>query len=355
VDEIAEVVERDKAKWFIFVDSIEKGNKIEKSLQEKGIDSVFINAVSKKDRELSGTVQMISTRERYEQRVLIATSVMDNGISIKDFGLRKFIIMAVTKEQFIQMLGRKRLSSDTEKLEVYLLLREKEYFRKLLVECKKRQRFISEAEKSNFQMDIGLVLEKILESNEFYQCARNICFVKQGSLMFSDLAIAQYGYLYDYYEGMLESFEKEGGNAFLRKQLEWLGRENIEEEIKRLTKTVEDRICKIIDEYKGRSLSKDDNDEMREKIRAYLCQALECLGHNESRAQDIKNLIREFKKKSNGEPRPISKENFNKTMEILNLGYHMTKPSQSEFLIADKDLGQGAEQERETDKKPSEE
>ena len=47
------------------------------------------------------------------------------------------------------------------------------------------------------ELDISLVLEKILESNEFYQCAKNICFVKQDSLMFSDLAIAQYDYLYN--------------------------------------------------------------------------------------------------------------------------------------------------------------
>ena len=58
VDEISELVEKDKEKWIIFVDSIEKGKKIEKALQEKEIDSAFIMAESKKDRELLGTVQM---------------------------------------------------------------------------------------------------------------------------------------------------------------------------------------------------------------------------------------------------------------------------------------------------------
>ena len=116
IEEITELVEKDKSKWLIFVDNIEKGKTIEKSLKKEEIDVAFITAESKKDRELLGIVQKINTREKYEQRVLIATSVMDNGISIKDLDLRKLIIMAMTREQFIQMLGRKRVTSDMQKL-----------------------------------------------------------------------------------------------------------------------------------------------------------------------------------------------------------------------------------------------
>lgn len=350
VDEITELVEKDRSKWLIFVDSIEKGKAIEKALRKKGIDVAFITAESKKDRELLRTVHQVRTREKYEQKVLIATSVMDNGISIKDFDLRKLIIMAVTREQFIQMLGRKRMVSDTEKLEVHLLLREKEYFRKLLAACEKRQKFISDAEKNNFQVDISQMLEEILESDVFYQWAKNFCYVSQGTVDFSKLAIVQCDYLCRYYKRIVEKFEKEGSTAFLGEQLEWLGHENVEKEIKELTKTLSDRISEIIDEYKGRELSREDNDEMREKARGYICQALGCHEHNESNSEDVKKLIGEFKKKSNDEPRPISEGNFNKTMEILNLGYQMIKSNRSLFLISDKDLGQESEQEKENDK-----
>lgn len=308
-EEIVELVETDNAKWLIFVDSIEKGRKIEALLKEKAIDVAFITAESKRDEELFGMVQKIGTKEKYEQKVLIATSVMDNGISIKDFELRKLIIMAVTKEQFIQMLGRKRLSSDSEKLKLFILLREKEDFRKLLAECKKRIRFISEFQEDSFRWRNGQLLERILESTACYQCAKNVCLVRQGSLALSDLAIAQYDYLYGYYQRVIERFEKEGGSAFLKEQLEWMGRENAEE-IKNLTKTLSDRICIIIDEYKDRDLNREDNDEMREKIRGYICQALECYEHNDRTSEDVKKLIAEFKKKSNDEPRPISEGNL---------------------------------------------
>lgn len=353
IEEIVESVEADNGKWLIFVDSIEKGRKMEVLLKEKGVDVAFITAESKRDEELFGMVKKIGTKEKYEQRVLIATSVMDNGISIKDLELRKLIIMAVTKEQFIQMLGRKRLSSNSEKLKLYILVREKEDFRKLLEECKKRIRFISEFQDDNFQRSYSRLLERMLESSACYQCAKNVCLVRQDSLAFSDLAIAQYDYLYGYYQRIFERFEKEGGSAFLREQLEWMGRENLEE-IKDLTKTLSDRICEIIDEYKGRELSRKDNDEMREKARGYICQALECCEHKESSSGDVKKLIGEIKKKSKDQPRPISEGNFNKIMELLNLGYQMTKSNRSLFWISDKDLGQEPEKEKRNDKNLSE-
>lgn len=337
IEEITELVEKDKSKWLIFVDNIEKGKTIEKSLKKEEIDVAFITAESKKDRELLGIVQKINTREKYEQRVLIATSVMDNGISIKDLDLRKLIIMAMTREQFIQMLGRKRVTSDMEKLEVYILLREKECFRKCLVECEKRQRFISEAEKYNFQMDISVVLEQILESNVFLQCVKNICYVDQRKVVFSKLAIAQYDYLYKYYKGMVERFEKEGGTAFLREQFEWLGRKEAEQEIKELTKTLLDQITKIIEEYKNRELNAEENKEMRERIKSYISQVIGCCADHESYPdEEIKSIMKELGKPSN--ERTLSNKNFNKIMEILNLNYQMTKPNRSSFLISDKNI-----------------
>ena len=39
---------------------------------------------------------------------MIATAVMDNGVSFHDTALRNMVIFADTKEEFIQMLGRKR-------------------------------------------------------------------------------------------------------------------------------------------------------------------------------------------------------------------------------------------------------
>lgn len=355
IEEITELVEKDKSKWLIFVDNIEKGKTIEKSLQKKEIDVAFITAESKKDRELLGIVQKVNTIEKYEQRVLIATSVMDNGISIKDFDLRKFIIMAVTQEQFIQMLGRKRMISDTEKLKVYLLLREKEYFRKLFAECKKRQRFISEFEKKyNFKVDNSLLLKKILESNVFYQCAKNICYMSEGTVKFSDLAIEQCDHLCEYYEKMIKQFEEEGGEAFLRQQLKWLGCENIEEEISELTKTLFDEICEIIDEYKNRELNVKENEEMRERVRFYICQALECCADHEGYSnEEIKNIIKELNKSS--KKRPLSDNNFNKITGMLKLSYQMTKLNNNSYLISDKNLEEEMEKDTKLDKNSLEE
>lgn len=354
IEEISELVEKDKSKWLIFVDSIGTGETIDKSLREKKIDSVFITAETKKDRELSGIIQKVRIREKYEQRVLIATSVMDNGISLKDYELRKLIIMAVTKEQFIQMLGRKRMTLKTEKLEVYLLMREKEYFRKLCSECEERQRFISEAEKEDYLVNTSWMLGKILESKVFYQCAKNFCYVSQGMAAFSKLAIAQCDYLYEYYCRMVEKFEKEEGTAFLREQFKWLERKEAEEEIKELTKTVLDNICEIIEKYKGKELKKEESEELRDKVRWDIRQLLECRTYDkECLESKRKNMIEDLKKSS--KDKPFSEKKFNMAMELLNLNYRMTKPNRGTFLISDKNLEQRSEQEKETANSSSEE
>ncbi len=49
---------------------------------------------------------------------------MDNGISLEDEYLRNIVIMADTKETFIQMLGRKRIKNNNEKLNLYILKRD---------------------------------------------------------------------------------------------------------------------------------------------------------------------------------------------------------------------------------------
>lgn len=53
--------------------------------------------------------------EKFNETVLIATSVLDCGVNIHDDAVRDIVIFADDPTAFMQMLGRKRLSNDREK------------------------------------------------------------------------------------------------------------------------------------------------------------------------------------------------------------------------------------------------
>ena len=110
-------------KWLIFVESKKRGEDLLKQLKNSGCNGVvFITAENKKSHgtEEGAAFQSIVKNEAFQQRVLIATKVLDNGINIKDSALRHLVIDAFDETTFLQMLGRKRRLNAEERLHLYL-------------------------------------------------------------------------------------------------------------------------------------------------------------------------------------------------------------------------------------------
>jgi len=252
-EDITQHIESEGRKWLIFVDSIKKGQEIDRLLNDAEIDSKFIDAKSRNCDELSETVNSIVKLEKYEQQVIVATSVMDNGISIKDMELRNIIIMADVPEEFIQMLGRKRRFSDSEKLDVYILRRTQGEFEKRRKEVENHIEFIE-----HFLQHRERILESIMRYRLSYEYARDTCFVKQGKLELNQLAAEQFDYLLEHYEKIINRFENDGGNAFILEQMEWLKVENAEELSRSLTMSLKEKICEVLDKYINKDLKNLD-------------------------------------------------------------------------------------------------
>ena len=323
-EDITQHIESEGRKWLIFVDSIKKGQEIDRLLNDAEIDSKFIDAKSRNCDELSETVNSIVKLEKYEQQVIVATSVMDNGISIKDMELRNIIIMADVPEEFIQMLGRKRRFSDSEKLDVYILRRTQGEFEKRRKEVENHIEFIE-----HFLQHRERILESIMRYRLSYEYARDTCFVKQGKLELNQLAAEQFDYLLEHYEKIINRFENDGGNAFILEQMEWLKVENAEELSRSLTMSLKEKICEVLDKYINKDLTVEEKIEMRELIRWDLKKCLEsCAKRNE---EGVRRHIKDMGKKSNAE-KTFSDKRFNAIMEVLEFEYRMKK-SKSQLYI----------------------
>lgn len=104
----------DQDKWLIFVSEKEAGKQLKKSLGKDLADYIDADSPPKYIAELS-------RRQFFDKKVLISTSVIDNGISIQDSKLKNIVIDTTDRIQLIQMLGRKRLAAN-EQITLYVKL-----------------------------------------------------------------------------------------------------------------------------------------------------------------------------------------------------------------------------------------
>lgn len=125
-------------KWLIFVESKQAGETLRDMLcQDKdrqcqdndgqcqgGKNAVtFISTENRRSRFTCAgkAFQEIAKRQRFPCRILIATKVLDNGVSLHDPRLKHIAIDSLEKTEFMQMLGRKRFEpSANESVNLYL-------------------------------------------------------------------------------------------------------------------------------------------------------------------------------------------------------------------------------------------
>lgn len=149
-EEILEnLISKDKGssdKWLIFVDRISDGEKLKNDFDKILKDeTIFIDARYERDGDANESVMLLKEREYVNKKVLIATSVLDNGVSIKDRQLRNIVLFCDTREQFIQMLGRKR--PDEQILNVYICKQTQQHFNNRYRQVKRNLDFYYNNEK----------------------------------------------------------------------------------------------------------------------------------------------------------------------------------------------------------------
>lgn len=106
-------------KWLIFVKSIEEGVRLQFSLKSICGDSVcFLDAENKRSSENEAVYQSLVKNCTFDCRVLIATTVIYNGINVKDSQVKHIVVPFTTVSVMKQLIGRKRMG-EGEKVKVY--------------------------------------------------------------------------------------------------------------------------------------------------------------------------------------------------------------------------------------------
>ena len=126
-EQLVEVIQRSEDKWIIFTNT--GGSALATKLNQEGVSAVFLSREeTEADEEKTRVYDHIIKNETTDRKVLISTSLLDNGINISNAPLKnakdKVLNIAIDsfdRTQFIQMLGRIR----TEKgVPVHLYIKE---------------------------------------------------------------------------------------------------------------------------------------------------------------------------------------------------------------------------------------
>ena len=366
-------IKKNREKWLIFVDSIDYGRRIEKSLlnsDEKEILSqdnlVFIDANYDKDEEAKKSVRQIVKEKCADKQIIISTAVMDNGISLYDFSLRNIAILVDTEESFIQMLGRKR--KDERRVNLYVCQRDVAYFQRHLryVEniitvfqknlnmlekmyqrpkymngeqmtlnpytdyCYRKKGVILGSNENVFQTPYCVnyddileeqqtVLEKIISSDFICSNARKLCYYVGGLLAVNNFSVLRSFELQRFYQEMILRL-KEDSKAFIKEQVSWLGMS--EERMHKVLEGAEKEKCERyrrrlaegIEALLGSEMDKDENAKFKIKYKEEIVYFLQ-----KSEKTTSKTVV---DKRKTG--RPIDAEWFNLCMDMADLKYEMT-------------------------------
>ena len=115
-----------KDKWLIFVKSKEQGKEIIKKLTKYlNIDEVIFmyrDALELKTIKEMQTFDILINEETFYQKVLITTSLLDNGVNIRSPELKNIVCFDDDPVEIVQMIGRKRsIAKENDYFDLYLI------------------------------------------------------------------------------------------------------------------------------------------------------------------------------------------------------------------------------------------
>ena len=344
-----------RQKWLIFINDIKRGRELaSKLIKEDKMDAIFIDASFAKNDDMLDTVQLVTDSRMLKHQVLVATSVLDNGISIDDDFALHIAVFADNYEEFLQMIGRRRIGIDDKctKINLYLCARDKNFFsarknymmkvEKVLEECKRYTSYsLLETKDKKHVMNNQIDLrERLYEDSFFYEMAKKFLYKGESPsnpgecksitpLFINKFAEVQIANLISFYDEQIHRFDIEGEDAFFRTQLEWLGLtedevietvdKSREEEKAELIKFFREKLNEMLGGDLQREMSLEENKEFFKKLEfRKKIERLYEIWRDEypEKKEEIDTYIQNnFRKSTN----PFDEKNFNEFVEYFDL------------------------------------
>ena len=282
-------------KWLIFVNTIAQGEELKATLNSRYGENtaVFIHAENK-NKEASEFYEELLTQEKVSVKVLIATTVIYNGINIKDSKLKNIVLPVTTMPVVKQLIGRKRTSDcESEMLNVYFPLSSQSDIKKRFRRCLEKILSSLHEKNSNVFRTAAVLNQLFPDAFEFTYAVtmphNNLGF------KFSTLAEAKVHFDAMFYLYTLRHYQQEPDTAYVSVLLKGLN--------------ISDKMDSVIENY--RNSQKDAQQRTKETLQALLERYLDnpiidrCINGEY-------NLIPDFTAEFNKIYKELKKENFDR-------------------------------------------
>lgn len=117
-EDLVSRIKKTNYQWLIFTDSINEGKRLAKEIGEDAfcLDSASVDS----DIRAKAVYDKLIQHETFDARILITTSLLDNGVNIKNPNLKAIVISYDSRVEIVQMAGRKRSVSADDTVDIYL-------------------------------------------------------------------------------------------------------------------------------------------------------------------------------------------------------------------------------------------
>lgn len=155
----------DTGKWLVFVTSKKEGIELKKRLVKADITAAFVtadgeDALSPMEREDRDEMSLILQKGRFCSHVLLATSVIDNGVSITDRQVTHLVTTGYELIQAVQQAGRIRVKGRKQKVELFVCRHTAEYFNRCQYQIREKLRICGIFESPDREKRIEYLVHK---------------------------------------------------------------------------------------------------------------------------------------------------------------------------------------------------
>lgn len=196
---LLDTIAKSSKKSVIFIDDIKLAEKLKEELKNNWKipeEEIFLlNASVMDEKPGDEVIRSLAIAHRVKPKILITTSVLDNGVSIHDRDVGNIVLATESKISFLQMIGRIR-TENTDGCNVYLFPRDTAYYSKRIRQLKEKLEIYSKyrnyIEKDDLQVlydawydngnDGKVIRTGIVITREEHECIqerRNRLFTRQ--------------------------------------------------------------------------------------------------------------------------------------------------------------------------------
>lgn len=255
-------------KWLLFVNGKDQGRETKKNL---GTRAMFIDSASKEANWQR--FSDLARREMFEAKVLISTSVLDNGVNFHDLALKHVVIDSIDYVEVKQMLGRKRVEAN-ESVDVYIMQKSLKSIELIRQNLRSYYQMVQEF-KANQELFIHQRWGTLSESQQQMFEPINGCIMPDGTgrpsgLIVSGYVLFQLDQQMVRLEDLSDRLAKEGEEAFVHVVAQWFGKRSSSEVVieEPLRERVGKEVFALFERYaKVSPLLKETMKEFEDKVK----------------------------------------------------------------------------------------